>query len=181
MYALDLQAHGVGYYAINECNPAKVGSVHNSDLREWIVASYLMSKQAASAVYISGVQVYGLLLPAWPEFAVKIGHPIAASSSSSSSSSRRRKSGGGGNAGVHGNVGDNAGSTNYPVYRHADGVWQRQNSNGVVFVNANAKGAGVARLISGQCYKNVAGITMAGTSIAMPPLTANILTYTPCS
>jgi len=75
MYALDLQQHGRGYYSINECGP--VGAPEDAGLRLWIVASYLMAKAQAAAVFLSGVQQYGRLMPAWPEFAAPIGAPLA--------------------------------------------------------------------------------------------------------
>ena len=74
MHALDLQAHGVAYYSINECGA--VGTVANASLRQWIVGSYLMSKSGSAAVYMSGVSDYGRLMRAdWPELLVSVGEP----------------------------------------------------------------------------------------------------------
>ena len=145
-YALDLQEHGKAYYAINECNPAKVGSVETPALREWIVGSYLMSKQAAAAVYISGVQEYGDLMPAWPELAVNIGTPRDAR----------------------------------PIHDGAAGVWLRNYSNGIVFVNADQESTANATLAAGRCYKTIAGKAVLGLTVVLPPLSASILVLAPC-
>ena len=73
-----------------------------------------MSKQSASAVYISGTQAYGYLLPPWPELEVDIGHPTSTSSVKYIS----------GAATASLSIDDT-----YPAYSHTDGVWYRNYSN----------------------------------------------------
>jgi hypothetical protein len=161
-HALDLQAHGVGYYSINECG--KVGAVGDAGLREWVVGSYLMAKGTASAVYISGVQEYGSLMHEWPELLVPIGKPrgppviantttastataatsadptatIAVSASADGSSTHISPPPHGNGTGARV---DRMGANDIGVITHggrAAGVWSRAFSNGTVLVNANA-------------------------------------------
>ena len=152
MHALDLQEHGVAYYSINECGA--VGSENDSDLRRWIVGSYLLSKNQAAAVYISGVQAYGWLLPSWPELAVPIGSPLS-----------------------------RVPYPVCPAGRSDCGVWQRQFSNGSVSVNAAATITREVLLPSpksSMCYYDVEGNRVSASHIVLHPLTASILTLGGC-
>jgi hypothetical protein len=161
-YALDLQAHGVGYYSINECG--KVGAVGDAGLREWVVGSYLMSKGSASGVYISGVQQYGSLLHEWPELLVPIGKPhgppvianittastataatsadhaatiaVSVSADGSPTNSSPPPHGNGTSTRVGRMGANNIGGKSHG--NGAAGVWSRAFSNGTVLVNANA-------------------------------------------
>ena len=45
----------------------------DKSIRQFCVATYLMGKGSASAVYISTTQGYGRLLPAWPELTAPVG------------------------------------------------------------------------------------------------------------
>ena len=152
MHALDLQEHGVGYYSINECGA--VGSENDSDLRRWIVGSYLLSKNQAAAVYISGVQAYGWLLPDWSELGVPIGSPLS-----------------------------RAPYPVCPTGGSDCGVWQRQFSNGSVSVNAAASTTREVLLPPpkpSMCYYDVEGERVTASRIVLHPLTASILTVGAC-
>lgn len=139
----DGHRRGGGYYSINECGAA--GSVHDGDLRLWIVASYLVSKADAAALYISGVQGYGRFMLRWPEMNVPIGAPVEPP-------------------------------------RRAMGVWVRGYTNGTVYVNAVKGGAdAVVELPAGKCYRDVNGTAVRGPSIALPSLTASVVTFAPCA
>eukprot|EP01079_Euglenida_sp_SAG-EU17-18_P007061 gene7061-6697_t len=67
--------HGKAYLPINECGAA--GPPTDPGLREWAVACYLLAKGNASAMFLSGVQQYGTLMPPWPELTVPIGTPTS--------------------------------------------------------------------------------------------------------
>jgi hypothetical protein len=69
-----LQTHGKAYYAINEVN---VTPPVSNDMAQWSIASYLMSKEHASGIFISGVQQYGYDLYR-PEYGLAIGTPCGA-------------------------------------------------------------------------------------------------------
>jgi hypothetical protein len=65
--------------------------------------------------------------------------------------------------------------------RRAVGVWTRRYTNGTVYVNAAKGGAtAVVALPAGSCFRNVNGSAVPGHSIALPPLTASVLTFAPC-
>lgn len=69
-----VQAHGKAYYGINEFG---VTPPVANDAAQWAIASYLMSKEHASGIFISGVQQYGYDNYR-PEYAVALGTPCGA-------------------------------------------------------------------------------------------------------
>lgn len=71
-WATMLQETGRAFFAINEWGDAPTVP---APVREWAVASWLMSNVNASAVFLSCVQCYGNW--AWsPEFALPVGSPL---------------------------------------------------------------------------------------------------------
>ena len=69
-----VQSQGKAYFSINEWNVTP--PLPNADV-QWSLASYLMSKERASAIFASGVQQYGS--DNWrPEYAAAIGTPCGA-------------------------------------------------------------------------------------------------------
>lgn len=69
-----VQAQGKAYYGINEFT---VTPPVSNDAAQWAIASYLMSKEHASGIFISGNQQYGTDLYR-PEYGVAIGTPCGA-------------------------------------------------------------------------------------------------------
>jgi hypothetical protein len=68
-----VQAQGRAYFSINETSQTPAPQTD----ADWALASYLMSKEHASALYVSGVQQYGADM--WrPEYAAAIGPPCGA-------------------------------------------------------------------------------------------------------
>ncbi len=75
-FAEYLQAQGKAYFSINELD-----SGIDQNTIQWVLASYLMSKEHASGIFISGVQEYGSDL--WhDEYGAAIGTPCGAMQSS---------------------------------------------------------------------------------------------------
>ena len=85
-FGLALQAMGVAYYPINEigdvkhpgnwtlpCSEDPLNCITRAQ-REYVVGSYLLLKNNASAVYISGVQQYG----GWPKCEPECGADVGA-------------------------------------------------------------------------------------------------------
>jgi hypothetical protein len=68
-----VQAQGRAYFSINETSQTPAPQAD----ADWALASYLMSKEHASALYVSGVQQYGGDMGR-PEYAVAIGPPCGA-------------------------------------------------------------------------------------------------------
>ena len=60
------------------------------------------------------------------------------------------------------------------------GLWRRAFSNGIVLVNANGGAQAAAVLDQAHCYHDVNGNPVTGAHISLSPLTAAILTFTPC-
>jgi hypothetical protein len=68
-----VQAQGKAYFSINETSATPAPQAD----ADWALASYLMSKEHSSALYVSGVQQYGADM--WrPEYASVIGPPCGA-------------------------------------------------------------------------------------------------------
>ena len=68
-----VQSQGKAYFSINETSATPAPQAD----ADWALASYLMSKEHASALYVSGVQQYGADM--WrPEYASAIGTPCGA-------------------------------------------------------------------------------------------------------
>ncbi len=68
-----VQAQGKGYFSVNQQSGT---TVQTADI-QWAVASYLMSKEHAAGIYVSGQQQYGG--DNWQaEYAAKIGTPCGA-------------------------------------------------------------------------------------------------------
>jgi hypothetical protein len=85
-FAEYVQQQGKAYMAINE-----VTTVTDAEV-EWALASYLMSKEHASGVFVSGVQQYGSDL--WrSEYAAVIGAPCGAMQSTQGAYARTFKQG----------------------------------------------------------------------------------------
>ncbi len=88
-FAEYVQAQGKAYFALNEFNQSP--PLANADV-QWALASYLMSKEHASAIFTSGVQQYGG--DNWrPEYAAAIGPPCGAMKSTQGVYAREYKHG----------------------------------------------------------------------------------------
>ena len=77
-YMVALQRAGKAYYIIDEWSAKTHSGGLDRAIRQWAVATYLMGKENASGVYISGEQGYGEVMPQWPELGAKIGRPLGA-------------------------------------------------------------------------------------------------------
>jgi hypothetical protein len=83
----NLQAHGVGVYFINEfgdiSHPKKWKEPCEQDplncitrpVRQWVLASYLIGKEQAAGIYLSGIQAYGNW-SYYPEWSAPIGSAL---------------------------------------------------------------------------------------------------------
>lgn len=83
-----VQSQGRAYFSINETSATPAPQAE----ADWALASYLMSKEHASALYVSGVQQYGADM--WrPEYAAAIGPPCGAMKAAGAAYVREFKTG----------------------------------------------------------------------------------------
>ena len=87
LFMRNLQAHGKAYFSNNEygdyhhqkndklpCSQDHLNCI-GKPIRQWIIASYLMGKDQASAIFICGIGKYGNLTM-YPEYSAPVGSPV---------------------------------------------------------------------------------------------------------
>ena len=72
----DLERQGKAYFSLNELPDSNLTDAVS---REWVVASFLVSKGKAASVFMAGIQQYGMIQDDFPEYAAEMGAPLTPS------------------------------------------------------------------------------------------------------
>jgi len=144
-----LQAQGKGYASVNEL---ATSNLTDPTSRRWVVGCFLLGNEKSSAVFLSGIQDYGVMAD-FPEASVLVGSPVGPPVGTSSN-------------------GDGLGVEGEPF------VWMRNFTSAFIVVNSGGAAAGVYLPLRGRgqtLYKDLDNITyVSGQHVSIPSQTAGI-------
>eukprot|EP00935_MAST-01C_sp_MAST-1C-sp1_P001871 g1871.t1 len=154
-FVRNLQRAGKGFFAINEWGPGPdyglnpSGQPHNitKDVRQFVVAAWMMCNGRSSGIFLTCIQCYGGHagglgnFSIWPEYSAPVGHPLSE-----------------------------------PVKDASTGVWTRGYSGGITIVNPGAEPRTVALPEPQARWTELDGTAVANTgAVPLPPASGLVL------